>query len=92
MGKLRQKKKAPKRRTNPIQRTLEQRAKEGTISIPAPKPEQVTPVVEKVKKVFLFFVDLCILIRCLVIFRRSNRKSLGSSLCFYFYIIWRTYS
>lgn len=50
MGKLRQKKKAPKRRTNPIQRTLEQRAKEGATSLPAPTPEQVTPVVEKVKK------------------------------------------
>ncbi|KAI9259959.1 armadillo-type protein [Helicostylum pulchrum] len=47
MGKLRQKKKAPKRRTNPIQRTLEQRAKEGAASLPAPTPEQVTPVVEK---------------------------------------------
>lgn len=55
MGKLRQKKKAPKRRTNPIQRTLEQRAKEGAASLPAPTPEQVTPVVEKVKS-FLFLL------------------------------------
>ncbi|KAI9343018.1 armadillo-type protein [Pilaira anomala] len=47
MGKLRQRKKAPKRRTNPIQRRLEQGAKEGVNGLPAPTPEQVTPVVDK---------------------------------------------
>lgn len=73
MGKLRQRKKAPKRRTDPIQRRLEEGAKEGVNGLPSPTPEQVTPVVDKVKfSLVLFFCDLCILIHCLVIFRESN--------------------
>lgn len=48
MGKQRQKKKTPKRRTNPIQRRLEQGVKEGASQLPPPTSEQVTPVVERV--------------------------------------------
>jgi hypothetical protein len=48
MGKQRQKKKAPKRRMNPIQRKVEQGVKEGASQLPVPTAEQVTPVVERV--------------------------------------------
>ncbi|KAG2192496.1 hypothetical protein INT47_009695 [Mucor saturninus] len=47
MGKQRQKKKTPKRRTNPIQRRLEQGVKEGASNLPPPTTEQVTPVVQR---------------------------------------------
>lgn len=59
MGKQRQKKKTPKRRTNPIQRRLEQGVKDGASELPAPTIEQVTPVVERVK--IFFWCQLCIL-------------------------------
>ncbi|CAO3653544.1 unnamed protein product [Mucor hiemalis] len=47
MGKQRQKRKAPKKQLNPIQRRVEQGVSEGQKQIPAPTPEQVTPVIER---------------------------------------------
>jgi hypothetical protein len=51
MGKQRQRKKTPKRRTNPIQRKrgVEQGIKEGS-TLPIPTTEQVAPVVERVSR------------------------------------------
>lgn len=48
MGKQRQKRKAPKKRLNPIQRRVQQGVAEGQKQIPAPTPEQVAPVIERV--------------------------------------------
>lgn len=64
MGKQRQKRKAPKKRLNPIQRRVEQGVSEGQKQIPAPTPEQVTPVIERVilHLITLSFCDLCILV------------------------------
>lgn len=63
MGKQRQRKRTPKRRTNPIQRRIEQGVKEGSSQLPPPTAEQVTPVVERVKtNISLFYCDLCMLI------------------------------
>lgn len=47
MGKQRQKRKAPKKRLNPIQRRVQQGVAEGQKQIPAPTPEQVAPVIER---------------------------------------------
>lgn len=59
MGKQRQKRKAPKKRMNPIQRRVEQGMKEGSSQLPAPTAEQVTPVVERVKRRSIYFYELC---------------------------------
>lgn len=48
MGKQRQRRKAPKKRLNPIQRRVQQGVVEGQKKIPPPTPEQVAPVVDRV--------------------------------------------